>query len=198
MKVYTGGGDHGQTSLFSGERVAKSNDRIEAYGDVDELNAVLGLLSSAIPEEHLVLVEEIHMVQSDLFHIGAWLATTPGSADTTALYDISEEKIVFLETAIDRMEEELDPLSSFILPGGHAASATAHVARTVCRRAERRVVYLLDNIADTQLPLSVETLRIYLNRLSDYLFVFARYCNLISGVQDITWKKDTSPRGIKL
>ena len=189
MKIYTGGGDHGKTSLFSGERVAKSSDRIEAYGDVDELNAYLGLLASIIPEKHPLLIDEVRQVQSDLFHIGAWLATTPGSANTAALDEITKAKVDFLETAIDRMEEKLDPLSSFILPGGHLSSAAAHVARTVCRRAERRVVNLLEGMADATLPGSVETLRIYLNRLSDYLFVLARYCNRITGVQDTAWKK---------
>ena len=189
MKIYTGGGDHGKTSLFSGERVLKSSDRIEAYGDVDELNAFLGVVASQIPTEENLLIDEIHTLQSDLFHIGAWLATTPEYADTKELNEISLERVKFMESAIDRMEEKLEPLHNFILPAGHPASAAAQVARTVCRRAERRVVHLLDKTDETQLPESVKILRIYLNRFSDYLFVLARYCNLISGVQDIPWKK---------
>ena len=189
MKIYTGGGDRGTTSLFSGERVVKSNDRIEAYGDVDELNAFLGLLISQIPAEEHHLIDEIHALQSDLFHIGAWLATTPDSGDTTELKEITIEKVKTVESAIDRMEEKLEPLQHFILPAGHPASAAAHVARTVCRRAERRVVRLLKESDAKQLPESVIILQIYLNRLSDYLFVLARYCNLISGVRDIAWKK---------
>ncbi len=190
MKIYTGGGDHGKTSLFSGERVTKSSDRIEAYGDIDELNAFLGLLATHLPEDGNLLVEDIRTLQSDLFNIGAWLATTPESADTRLLNEISMDKVKFMESAIDRMEEKLEPLHNFILPAGHPAAAAAHVARTVCRRAERRVVHLLEKTADTQLPASVQILRIYLNRLSDYLFVFARYCNFISGVRDISWKKN--------
>lgn len=189
MKVYTGGGDRGKTSLFSGERVIKSNDRIEAFGDVDELNAALGMLGAVLPIDNSDINEKIRQVQSDLFHIGAWLATTPESSDTQSLAEITENKVQFLESAIDRMEEELSPLKGFILPGGHLASAVAHVSRTVCRRAERRVVHLLNKIDDSQLPGSLQTLHVYLNRLSDYLFILARYCNHINGVQDISWEK---------
>ena len=189
MKVYTGGGDRGKTSLFSGERVTKSNDRIEAFGDVDELNAVLGMLGAVLSANSSDITAKIQRVQSDLFHIGAWLATTPGSPDAQALAEITENKVQFLESAIDRMEEELHPLKGFILPGGHLASAVAHVSRTVCRRAERRVVHLLNKIDDSQLPESIQALYVYLNRLSDYLFVLARYCNHINGMQDIPWGK---------
>ena len=189
MKIYTGGGDRGTTSLFSGERVVKSNDRIEAYGDIDELNAFLGMLISQIPTGEQLLVDEIHTLQSDLFQIGAWLATTPESGHTAKLKEMSLERVEVVESAIDRMEDKLEPLQHFILPAGHSASTAAHVARTVCRRAERRVVRLLKESDATQLPESVKILQIYLNRLSDYLFVLARYCNLISGVQDIAWKK---------
>jgi cob(I)alamin adenosyltransferase len=189
MKIYTGTGDRGKTSLFSGERIFKSNRRIEAYGDVDELNSFLGLLSAALAQDSPEIIAEIQRVQSDLFHIGAWLATTPDSTSTADLDEISEENVALLESAIDRMEKALTPLQSFILPGGHMASALAHVGRTVCRRAERHVVRLTGMETGQQMPETLNTLLIYLNRLSDYLFVLARYCNFVAGVEDITWKK---------
>jgi cob(I)alamin adenosyltransferase len=189
MKIYTGSGDRGKTSLFSGERILKSNERIDAYGDVDELNSFLGLLAAALPQDKPELLAEIRRIQSDLFHIGAWLATTPDSASAKMLDQITDESVTFLEAAIDRMEDELAPLKSFILPGGHTTSALAHVGRTVCRRTERHVVRLTGTQTDRQTPDSLKRLLVYLNRLSDYLFVLARYCNLIAGVEDITWEK---------
>jgi cob(I)alamin adenosyltransferase len=189
MKVYTGSGDRGKTSLFSGERVLKSNERIEAYGDVDELNSFLGLLTAALPQGNPGMIAEIHRIQSDLFHIGAWLATTPDSASAKVLDEISEENVAFLESAIDRMENDLAPLQGFILPGGHMTSALSHVGRTVCRRTERHVVRLSGTLTGQHMPESLNILLIYLNRLSDYLFVLARYCNFIAGVEDIAWKK---------
>ena len=189
MKIYTGGGDRGKTSLFSGERVIKSNDCIEAIGDVDELTAVLGMLTAVLPADQSEIIEKIRQVQSDLFHICTWLATTPESSDTRSLAEITENKVQFLESAIDRMEKALSPLKGFVLPGGHQASAVAQLARTVCRRAERRVVHLLKQYDDRLLPGSFKTSQVYLNRLSDYLFVLARYCNHIHGVKDIFWEK---------
>jgi cob(I)alamin adenosyltransferase len=105
------------------------------------------------------------------------------------LHEISDQSVAFLESAIDRMENELPPLKSFILPGGHMTSAIAHVGRTVCRRSERHVVRLTGTETDRQAPQSLKRLLVYLNRLSDYLFVLARYCNLIAGIEDITWEK---------
>jgi cob(I)alamin adenosyltransferase len=189
MKIYTGSGDRGKTSLFSGERVLKSNERIEAYGDVDELNSFLGLLAAHLPREHAGMLSEIHRIQSDLFHIGAWLATSPDSASTRMLNEISDDSVGFLESAIDRMENELIPLQNFILPGGHPTSALAHVGRTICRRAERHVVQLTGTETGRQMPDSLNNLIIYLNRLSDYLFVLARYCNFIAGIEDVAWTK---------
>jgi cob(I)alamin adenosyltransferase len=186
MRVYTGGGDRGKTSLFSGERRSKSDARIEAYGDVDELNATLGVLVGELKGQQVGLAEEIRRIQSHLFHVGAWLATTPGSPSLEMLQPITNEHAALLEQAIDRLEAALPPLRSFLLPGGDGAAAWAHVARTVCRRAERRVVRLAEESADTETGLG--PVLVYMNRLSDYLFVLARYCNHLAGVSDTLWR----------
>jgi len=188
LKIYTGGGDRGKSSLFSGERITKSDDRIEAYGDVDELNSTLGALVAGLPAQQSRSIEEIHRIQSDLFHIGSWLATTPGAANIAMLQAINENHIKFLESAIDRMDKELPALSGFILPGGHMTAARAHVARAVCRRTERHVVKLFETFSGNPLPEFLQLLLTYLNRLSDYLFVLARYCNKSMGIQDTPWK----------
>lgn len=188
MKIYTGGGDRGKSSLFSGERITKSDARIEAYGDVDELNSTLGLLAASLSAQRSQLIDEIQRIQSDLFHIGSWLATTPGAANITVLQAIGDDHIKFLESAIDHMEQTLPALSGFILPGGHMTAATAHVARAVCRRTERHVVKLFEAFSPSPLPESLQYALIYLNRLSDYLFVLARYSNKIMGMQDTLWK----------
>jgi cob(I)alamin adenosyltransferase len=176
MKIYTRTGDHGQTSLFGGARVAKSDPRIEAYGTVDELSSFLGVARAAWPSSDVDAV--LHHVQNDLFAIGAHLAS-PG---TSRFPGVDPERIDALEQAIDAMEATLTPLTSFILPAGHPAAAQLHVARTVCRRAERLVVALEDKE-----PATVSTIT-YLNRLSDYLFVAARYANAQHGVADVPWK----------
>jgi cob(I)alamin adenosyltransferase len=168
VKIYTRTGDHGQTSLFGGARVAKHDARIEAYGTVDELNSFLGAVTG---------IEEMPSIQSDLFDIGAHLAS-PG---TSRFAGVDAARIEFLERRIDAMESELAPLKTFILPGGSASAAQLHIARTVCRRAERRVVALEDESEATQSTIA------YLNRLSDYLFVAARYANLKAGVSDVPW-----------
>jgi len=185
MKIYTGTGDQGKTSLFSGERISKGNERIDAYGDVDELNSTLGALAAAVPEDHRAIRNEIERIQSTLFQVGAWLATSPESSSSELLTQIQEQEWKALEAAIDRMEKKLPPLRGFILPGGHMAAAWAHVARTVCRRAERKIVVLADAMTETD-PL--QPVLIYINRLSDYLFVLARYCNFLMGVVDVPWK----------
>jgi len=157
------------TSLFSGERVPKSLERVEAYGDVDELNSVLGVLVGALPHELSELGKEIQHFQSELLRLGAWLATTPESPSSDTLTEISEEQISRLEAAIERIEAKLPTLKSFIIPGGHGSAAFAHMARTVCRRAERHVVRLIN---DAQ-GIPRESLRgviIFLNRLSDSNF----------------------------
>ena len=174
MKIYTRTGDEGETSLFGGTRVAKSDARIEAYGTVDELSSFLGAVA-AIDKD----IAEIPRIQSDLFEIGAHLAS-PG---TSRFPGVDSSRIEDLERAIDSMETELTPLTTFILPGGTAAAAQLHVARTVCRRAERRVVALNDESPETRSTIT------YLNRLSDYLFVAARFANHRAGVADVPWTK---------
>lgn len=189
MKIYTGSGDRGMTSLFSGERVKKSNIRVEAYGDVDELGSVLGALVSALPKDTPKLIREVRQIQSDLLHIGAWLAASPESWPVAGVKEITPKFSQALEAAIDRMEAELPDLKAFILPGGHASAAWAHIARTVCRRAERHVVRLLDEQHAGETVEQLRQIIVYLNRLSDYLFVFARHCNRTAGIPDVLWKK---------
>jgi len=175
IKIYTGTGDHGKTSLFSGERVSKADKRLEACGDVDELNAVLGALGASLAEEDPNVAREIQEIQSMLFHVGACLVTTPGSPLADSLKAIEEDL--------------LPPLTGFILPAGHSAAAWAHMARTVCRRAERHAVSLLGEAKQEEWSAAHGRLLVYMNRLSDYLFVLSRYCNRIMGVQEILWKK---------
>lgn len=184
MKIYTGTGDRGKTGLLSGERINKADARIEAYGDVDELNSVIGAMLSILPEALKSRQRELLEIQSDLFRIGAILATTPESPVMEDLETIDEARIRFLETAIDRMEERLPALRNFILPGGHPSAAWSHVARTVCRRAERHAVFMTGTAeSDTLYQTSIT----YLNRLSDYLFVLARQCNRLTGTEDVPW-----------
>lgn len=187
MRIYTGIGDVGKTSLFSGERVTKSHPAVEAYGGLDELNAIIGALISVLPKTEESLTGDLLRIQANLFRAGAWLATSPDSPATADLEQITPDHIRQLEGAIDKMEETLPTLSGFILPGGHAAACWAHIARTVCRRVERKVVGLF---ADTPAPISspLQHLLIYVNRLSDYLFVLARFCNRMFGVADIPWR----------
>jgi cob(I)alamin adenosyltransferase len=175
VKIYTRTGDAGQTSLFGGARVGKDDDRIEAYGTIDELSSFLGVARAAWPGGPID--DELARIQNDLFDIGAQLAA-PGS-DRFSGVDASRPGA--LEQRIDSMEGELQPLANFILPGGSAAAAHLHVARTVCRRAERRVVSLQDGKTGTAI--------VYLNRLSDFLFVAARYANAKHGVPDVLWSK---------
>jgi len=176
MKVYTKTGDEGETSLLSGGRVGKDHPRIEAYGTIDELNSVLGLLATeSLPDG---IVERLQGVQSALFSIGSSLAD-PESKQTP---DESDWAVEPLEGWIDAMEESLDELRAFILPGGCRGAALAHVARTVCRRAERRVLSI-GEVHPGIVP--------YLNRLSDALFVLARFLNARVGIAEDEWR----PRG---
>lgn len=186
MKVYTGTGDRGKTSLFSGERVAKANVRIDAYGDVDELNAVIGAVVALLPVEANAVADTLEGIQRDLFELGAWLATTPASGAAGQLAPFGEDRATILERAMDTMDAALPELKAFILPGGHPAAAMAHIARTVCRRTERHVLRLAETEGEGAVPSSV---LIYLNRLSDYLFVCARYCNHLMGQADIPWQR---------
>jgi cob(I)alamin adenosyltransferase len=183
MKIYTKTGDSGETGLFGGPRVPKDSPRIEAFGAVDELNALVGLArAESLPPE---IDELLARIQSELFDLGAQLSTPDPAAHGTAL--IGAGQIAALETAIDRFEATLTPLKQFILPGGTRGAAALHVARTVCRRAERRVVALshtTDSIVSADLI-------IYLNRLSDLLFVLARAANAAAGHGDVPWKKQS-------
>jgi cob(I)alamin adenosyltransferase len=189
MKIYTGSGDRGKTSLFSGERVPKDNERIEAYGDLDELNSVIGALIATLPREFGDLHQELQKIQSDLFHIGAWLATSPGAPAAAALQPLDPAGAVSLERFIDRLDAALPPLTGFILPGGTPPAAWAHVARTVCRRAERRVVRLSSDMPQPESAMQLDRAIVYLNRLSDYFFVLARHLNRLQGIEDTLWKR---------
>jgi cob(I)alamin adenosyltransferase len=189
MKIYTGGGDRGKTSLFSGERVPKDDARIEAYGDVDALNSVIGALIASLPASLPDIRGELQEVQSDLFHIGAWLATTPGAPAASLLQPFGPERAAALEHSIDGMDEHLPPLKGFILPTGHASAAWAHIARTVCRQTERRAVGLSTSEPDADPSDQLSRIIVYLNRLSDYFFILARHINRSQGIADSLWKR---------
>jgi cob(I)alamin adenosyltransferase len=180
-KIYTKTGDSGDTGLFGGGRVGKDHPRVAAYGDIDELNAVLGMARAV---ELMPRIDEVLVpIQRDLFAIGALLATPHPEKMREQLTKarVDEERIAQLERAIDHGEEELEPLKAFIVPGGTPKAAALHVARTVCRRAERSVVELRRSEDIPQLVV------IYLNRLSDLLFVLARVANRRAGAGEVTW-----------
>jgi cob(I)alamin adenosyltransferase len=187
VKIYTRSGDEGETDLLSGERIPKNHPIPEANGTVDELNCALGLVVSMLGPEHESLIEELHGIQSTLLAAGSLLSARPGSQRRRELRPITAETSRSLEEAIDRMTASLPELTGFILPGGHPAGALAHAARVVCRRAERRVVALGFGEDDTDEDL--KGIAVYLNRLSDYCFVLARYCNLLHGVADTPGKE---------
>ncbi len=182
MKIYTKSGDGGKTGLFAGPRVWKDDVRIEAYGSIDELNGFLGVARNA--ELAVALEEVLESVQHDLFAIGAELATPDPAAHD--MQRIALRHIERLETAIDRFESQLPPLQAFILPSGSTAAARLHVARCVCRRAERRLVSLWRREQGERLQLLVG----YLNRLSDLLFVMSRVANQQAGQADVPWKQE--------
>lgn len=180
-KIYTKTGDDGHTGLFGGGRVEKDHVRVEAYGDVDELNAVIGVARAV---DMMPRVDEILApIQRDLFSIGALLATPHPEKHKEQLEKarLSERRIAQLEQAIDDCEEELEPLKAFILPGGTAKASALHVARTVCRRAERSVITMQRTDAVPQIIV------VYLNRLSDLLFVLARVANKRAGAGEVIW-----------
>lgn len=181
MKIYTRTGDEGDTGLFGGGRVGKDDPRVEAYGAVDELNSAVGVARSAAVMPRID--EVLAPIQRDLFAIGALLATPDHEKmkEQLAKARIDDERIAELERAIDAGEDELEPLKSFIMPGGTPKAAALHLARTICRRAERRVVALQRTVPLPQLAI------IYLNRLSDLLFVLARVANKRSGFGEVTW-----------
>lgn len=179
MKIYTKTGDRGDTRLFDGTKVRKHDDRVEAYGDIDELNSLIGAASSFLQDPSLVSI--LADIQRDLFSVGAQLADPRFRERAAGKSQLSRERILSLEHAIDGFDAELPPLREFILAGGGHAGAMLHVARTVCRRAERRVVSLSEKVEVS--PDVIE----YLNRLSDFLFVMARAVNHREGKQEIPW-----------
>ena len=188
MKIYTKTGDTGETSLFDNTRVSKADPRVDAYGEVDEVNACLGAAIAAIKEgpaeaghDEGYVQDVLQTIQKDLFAVGARLAD-PSSriAGRVTKASITTQQIELLEATIDRLEEELPPLRRFILPGGSSAGALLHLARTVCRRAERRVIGLGPDAVEAGVI-------IYLNRLSDLLFVMARAINHRAGIPETEW-----------
>jgi len=195
MKIYTKFGDQGQTRLVGGECVQKNNPRVECYGTVDELNSAIGLAISQIEKESskslLSLRDQLHRIQNELFNLGSLLACE--KVETLPLLPaLQGPHISSLEADIDKMTQELQPLKNFILPGGSPPAAALHMARTICRRAERNNVGLIETLQGKLTPTEIETLNtclVYLNRLSDYLFTAARFANFSIGVDDQVWKK---------
>jgi cob(I)alamin adenosyltransferase len=181
LKIYTKTGDAGKTSLIGGTKVPKSDTRIDAYGTIDELNSFIGLVNDQAHDEQInVSLKEI---QDRLFTIGSSLACDPDKEVLMRIPDLKEEDVTFLEKEIDKMQDQLPVMKSFILPGGHPSVSTAHVTRCVCRRAERICVSM------QQHDMFIEPLIIkYLNRLSDYLFVLARFIAHKLGVPEVPWK----------
>jgi cob(I)alamin adenosyltransferase len=189
MKIYTKTGDKGQTRLVGGSEVSKTDPRLEAYGTVDELNASLALVMTELLKTPIQALkrsqDSLLKVQNELFNIGSHLA-----CETKDLHDklpsVHQGQIEALEDWIDELEAELPPLRQFILPGGSELAARLHLARTVCRRAERACAFVESTASQ------IETSKVYLNRLSDLLFVLSRYCNLKLGHSDVIWDKDPS------
>lgn len=180
-KIYTKTGDKGQTSLIGGTRVPKYHDRIEAYGTLDELNSFLGLIRDQSVND--VVKDIIIEIQDRIFTAESLLAADP-TAQVKTLPRLTDEDISFLEKQIDKMNEVLPPLTKFILPGGHTTVSFCHIARTVCRRAERLTIHLIELNPDTY---QGEMVVKYLNRLSDYLFVLARWISFDLNVEETPW-----------
>lgn len=182
--LYTRTGDSGETSLVDGSRVAKDSVRLNSYGTIDELSSQLGVLAATagVPHE---LQGQLKSIQNEIFNLGAYLATpqyTDKETDCKSLAD--GKKIATLEGWIDALDEQTPKIRAFVLPGGHIAAAQAHVARTVCRRAERIIIALARNEY-----IDPNTIR-YINRLSDYLFAAARYLNFINNIDEVIWHQD--------
>lgn len=181
MKIYTKTGDKGQTSLIGGTRVPKYHERIEAYGTVDELNSYIGLIrdqEGVDNQSREILIE----IQDRLFTLESHLAEDPNGVLTRKMPELKEEDVILLENEIDKMNESLPALNSFILPGGHTLVSLCHVGRTVCRRAERVCIRLSANHEVSAIDIR------YLNRLSDYLFVLARYFSKLTNSPETPWK----------
>lgn len=181
MKIYTKTGDKGTTSLIGGTKVSKAHLRIEAYGTVDELNSYIGLCNDLLTDKDSNII--LQEIQDRLFTIGSALACDPEKETKMKIPDLKEEDIALLEKEIDKMDAALPSMKSFILPGGHPTVSHLHVARCICRRAERSCVRLETDNNEVE-PM----IRKYLNRLSDYLFVLARYAGHLLQVSEIAWK----------
>ncbi len=179
FKIYTKTGDKGQTSLIGGTRVPKHHIRIEAYGTVDELNSYIGLIRDQKIEEHVL--KTLLEIQDRLFTIGSSLASDPEKSKMK-IPDLKEEDVTLLENEIDKMNETLPEMRSFVLPGGHTTVSYCHIARCVCRRAERLTIHLSENSFVADLVIK------YLNRLSDYLFVLSRKLTMDLNAKEIPWK----------
>lgn len=184
-KIYTRTGDEGKTALVGGQRVFKNDGRIEAYGDVDELNAAVGLAVLSVPEKFHLMKAQLVRVQHELFNLGSQLATRPEDLHPKQPV-ILEEDVTRLEAEIDQMNEHLPPLKSFVLPGGCRLNAELHVCRTICRRAERRLITLAQK--ESVAPVAVR----YLNRLSDYLFVMSRQASRLLQEPEVLWNPNHS------
>jgi cob(I)alamin adenosyltransferase len=187
MKIYTRKGDDGDTSLFGGKTVSKDDIRVEAYGTVDELNSFLGLAIANLPDVLNDWREPLASIQSDCFTLGAILATPKTGAEKPEhVPALPNSRIDQLEKWIDELDDELEPLKAFVLPGGSVAAANLHATRSVCRRAERRVVALArhEEVEDAGVR--------YLNRLSDLLFTMARAANARLGIADVEWHPESS------
>lgn len=181
MKIYTKTGDAGKTSLIGGTKVLKSNPRIEAYGTVDELNSYIGLVSDFCNDDHSKNI--LKEIQDRLFTIGSELACDPDKKINMPIPDLHESDVQLLEKEMDEMDKELPVMKHFILPGGSPSVSFMHVARCVCRRTERCCVNLMESDSEVN-PLIIK----YINRLSDYLFMLARYSGMKTNTPEITWK----------
>ena len=188
FKVYTKSGDKGKTSLATGERVPKSDLRIECYGTIDELNALVGMLRDTLPKNQIFSESAsiLLWVQNLLFDIGAEVSSNSESISRIALNRFNNDHVNSLEKHIDKISEELPPLKNFVLPGGHFAASQTHLLRTVCRRAERLLVRY-NSMPDTD-SIS-ENILIFMNRLSDYFFVLSRFIVIMTNNEEITWTK---------
>lgn len=187
MKIYTRNGDKGRTGLVGAHSISKADDRVDCYGEVDELNSFVGLLIAQI-EQSLELKDQVFFlkkIQHSLFDIGANLSSKPSERIIYKVPNINLAEVAEMEQGMDEMDKNLSPLKKFIMPGGNEASATCHICRTVCRRAERRVVLM--NEKDSSDPALLEAIQ-YLNRLSDYFFMLARFINFTHKTPDITWR----------
>lgn len=182
--IYTRGGDSGSTSLVGGQRVKKNDVRIEAYGTVDELNSAIGVVTST-PGVDSAEIDCLRFIQNRLFNIGGYLACRPDEGTYIMPPGVTESDITRIEKMTDSFDSRLEPFRRFILPGGCQAAAACHMARAICRRAERRIIDLNDVTGDID-PVVMR----FVNRLSDFLFVLARYNNATSGTDEIFWDKD--------